>query len=148
MPGLFYVCEVYMSLNTTEQVKRHEGFRGQPYLCSAGATTIGYGRNLDANPLTEEEAAYLLANDLEKVRKELNGKVQLMGHCCARQGVIVNMAFNMGIPRLMKFKNMLAAFKVKDYETAAKEMLDSRWANQVKGRALALANQMLTGDWQ
>jgi len=137
-----------MSLNLNEQLKRQEGFRGEPYLCSAGATTIGYGRNLDANPLTMEEAELLLANDVARVQKELKNKVQLMGHCCARQGVILNMAFNLGVPRLLLFKKMLAAFAEKDYERAAEEMLDSKWARQVKTRAVVLANQMLTGDWQ
>ena len=55
------------------------------------------------------------------------------------------MAFNLGVPRLCKFKNMWAAIHEKDFDTAAEEMLDSRWAEQVKGRATELAEMMKTG---
>ena len=57
------------------------------------------------------------------------------------------MAFNMGVPRLCKFKKMWAAVYDDDYSTAAKEMLDSRWATQVKGRATKLANAMHNGEF-
>ena len=56
------------------------------------------------------------------------------------------MAFNMGVPRLRKFKKMWAAIHDEDFQTAAKEMLDSRWANQVKSRSVKLANMMHTGE--
>jgi lysozyme len=57
------------------------------------------------------------------------------------------MAFNMGVPRLNKFKKMWAAVHDGDYPTAAKEMLDSRWATQVKGRAVKLSNAMHNGEF-
>ena len=63
----------------------------------------------------------------------------------ARQMVCINMAFNLGMPRLNRFKKMWAAIHKGDYGTAALEMLDSKWADQVKGRALRLSNIMKTG---
>ena len=58
-----------------------------------------------------------------------------------RKIVLINMYFNLG-NRLFKFNNMLYAIHAKDYEEAAKQMLDSKWAKQVKGRANELANMM------
>ena len=62
-----------------------------------------------------------------------------------RQRVLVNMGFNLGLTRLLKFKKFLAALEKKDYETAAIEMMDSRWAVQVKGRANRLRDKILSG---
>ena len=57
------------------------------------------------------------------------------------------MVYNLGITRLLKFKKMLAALDSGDYELAATEMLDSRYARQVKGRAKRNAYMMETGEW-
>ena len=96
--------------------------------------------------ITEADAMYLAQNDVQIVEEEL-----LRAHPCVdrldsvRQLVLVDMAFNMGVPRLCKFKKMWAAVHEEDFATAAKEMLDSRWATQVKSRATKLANAMHNG---
>jgi lysozyme len=59
-----------------------------------------------------------------------------------RQDVLFNMAFNLGVSRLMLFKNTLAYIKNGNYNAAASNMLLSKWAGQVKGRAVRLANMM------
>jgi lysozyme len=59
----------------------------------------------------------------------------------------MDMAFNMGVPRLCKFYNMWNAIHEEKYDIAAKEMLDSRWANQVKSRSTKLANAMHNGEF-
>lgn len=138
-------------MNTTEiavqQIKTDEGLRLKPYHCTAGALTIGYGRNLDAVGITEAEADAMLRADIiiaERGAEALVGNVwdQLSP---ARQAVLINMTFNLGRTRLAAFKNFLAALRAADYNTAASEMLDSRWANQVGDRATRLADQMRRG---
>ena len=66
----------------------------------------------------------------------------------ARQNVLVNMAFNLGVAGLMSFKNMLEYVFHYEYDDAAKEMLNSKWARQVGYRAQELAEQMRTGEYQ
>lgn len=66
----------------------------------------------------------------------------------ARQGVILNMCFQMGIKRLSGFKKFLRAAEDERWPQAAGEMLDSKWAKQTSLRARRLARQMETGDWQ
>ena len=61
-------------------------------------------------------------------------------------GVLLDMAFNVGLPRLRGFKRMWAALEGRDYSEAAKEMLDSKWARQVKTRAYTLARMMESGE--
>ena len=65
---------------------------------------------------------------------------------CEVKLIVANMAFNLGMPRLNKFKKMWSAIEDEDYNNAAVEMLDSRWAEQVKGRATRLSNIMRTGE--
>jgi len=57
------------------QLKKHEGFRSKVYKCPAGYLTIGYGRNLETNGLTKEEAEYLLQKDVEKIETELSKRI-------------------------------------------------------------------------
>ena len=132
-----------------EQLKKHEGFRAKPYLCTAGKLTIGYGRNLDDVGVTESEAAELLRQDIARARHDVYvniGFAHLLDD--ARLDVLINMCFNLGIYRLMGFKKMLTALEQRDYMQASAEMLDSRWARQVGGRAVELAIQMQSGVYQ
>jgi lysozyme len=132
----------------TTQLKADEGFRSKPYKDSVGKLTIGYGRNLDDVGLSQGEGDTLLWNDinlaLHTVQVNLPWIAQLSE---ARRGVLVNMAFNMGMATLLCFQKMLTAVKNGDFETAAKEMEESRWAQQVGARAQRLVLQMRTDRW-
>ena len=129
-----------------EQLKKHEGIRLKPYKCTANKTTIGVGRNIEDRGITEDEAFYLLENDIKICVEELEKNYDwFKGLDDIRQCVLVNMCFNLGITRLKKFKNTMKHVEEGDYEKAALGMLNSRWAKQVKGRAIDLANQMEYG---
>jgi lysozyme len=133
----------------TEQLKTHEGLRLKPYLCTSGKLTIGIGRNLESVGIRESEAELMLNNDIEETYVRLRNawpKIILLDD--VRQNVLINMAFNIGVSGLMKFHKMLNALSLTDYEQAAKEMLNSKWAKQVGYRALELSNQMRTGKYQ
>ena len=146
-----------------------EGLRLQVYKGTLGIDTIGIGRNLEDRGITKEElddldiptiehvyeygiteadAVYLATNDVQIVEEELVRAQPCVDRLdSVRQLILIDMAFNMGVPRLCLFKKMWAAVKAEDYPTAAKEMLDSRWAKQVKGRATKLANAMHNGEF-
>ena len=131
-----------------EQIKLHEGLRLKPYKCTEGFITIGYGRNLITNGITENEAEQMLLADLAKIESSLEGKRLLIGHNSARKAVIINMAYQLGVTGLLSFKRMLKAFIENDYETASKEMLNSKWSIQTPNRASELSDQMRTGEFQ
>lgn len=129
-----------------ERTKRYEGLRLKPYTCPAGKLTIGYGHNLEDNGITQEMADELLKTDLAYARIDVETKIPGVAKLNeARQYVLVDMCFNMGISRLLTFKKMLAALQEGYYERAAYEMLNSRWAKQVGRRAKELAEIMKTG---
>ena len=146
----------------------HEGYRKNVYQDTLGIDTIGIGRNLEDRGITAEElahldipnieavyehgityadAVYLACNDIEIVEEELLRHQPCVSELSAtRQMVLMDMAFNMGVPRLLKFKKMWAAIHEGEFDTASKEMLDSRWAVQVGARSQKAALRMRIGD--
>jgi lysozyme len=128
-----------------EQIKRHEGLRLKPYQDTVGKLTIGYGRNLIDKGISRDEAEMLLINDVLHLRHRLTAYPWFLVMNEARQEAITNMAYNLGVRGLLKFKQMIAALDAHDYSLAADEMLNSRWARQVNGRATELASQMRNG---
>jgi len=131
-------------MSIIEDLKRDEGLKLKPYRDSEGLLTIGYGTLIEE--ISTEEAEILLIHRFEKISKEAFDKFpwlhDLSGH---RQDAILNMAYNLGVPRLRQFKKMIAAIEAGDYETSAREALDSKWANQVKGRAIRIAEKIRLG---
>ena len=131
-----------------EQVKRHEGLRLKPYHCTAGKLTIGYGRNLEDKGISIEEAEELLLNDLAECERKLINAGLLNGLNDARKAVLINMCFQLGFSGLSRFKLTLGHIAQGNYEEAAEEMLNSRWAKQTPNRAKELSDQMRTGEFQ
>ena len=132
-----------------ESVKKHEGYRNRVYLDSLGKRTVGYG-HLCVEDHWEDNREYTVP-ELERVLEaDLNNAIQgaeeLCGDCPdlrdqARE-IIVEMVFQLGKTGVSKFRNMWKALKVPDYPTAAKEMLDSRWAKQTPNRAKEMSDHM------
>ena len=119
---------------------RDEDRRLKPYRDSVGKLTIGVGRNLDDVGLSIAETDMLLGNDIARAVLDLDRFASWwrMLPDDAGRGLI-NMCFNLGWPRLSTFVLMLAALQAKDYERAATEALDSKWAGQVGDRADRIA---------
>lgn len=133
-----------------EMIKRHEGFRLELYKCSAGKLTIGYGRNLTDVGITEGEAEQLLSNDIVNAQIDFcrifDFSVAKIGPIpSAAYDALVDMMFNLGFSRFMKFKKMIAAIEAENWSLAADEMLDSKWAKQVGSRAIELAEMVRSG---
>ena len=139
-----------MELETLkEHIKKHEGFRNKVYLDHLGNRTIGYGHLCLPNEKWDDDKIYdskelnktfeydfnIACNDAEKLIAK--NSIHPDAFC-----VLIDMCFNMGSPRVSKFKKMFAALEVQDYQTASKEMLDSKWANQVPNRARRLSEIM------
>ena len=149
-------------------IAKHEGVVLHVYKDSLGIDTIGIGRNLAhrgievaeldymqktmneifSDGITVDDAYFLAGNDIDIVELELLRSHSIVSQLDAvRQMVLIDMAFNMGIPRLGKFSKMWNAIQIKNFETAAIEMLDSRWSKQVKSRADTLAYAMQHGEF-
>ncbi len=128
-----------------KQILKHEGLRLKPYKCTAGKLTIGVGRNLEDNGISEKEAMLMLHNDLMVVLADLNQFDWFLALDEIRQRVVIDMRFNLGPKGFREFKKMIKALKNKDYEKAAEEMINSKWYTQVNVRSKTLVKMMLTG---
>ena len=135
-----------------DMLKRHEGVKSHAYECSAGKITVGVGRNIDQDGgigLSDDEIDYLLDNDIVRCIQELNQNFGWFNSLDdARRDAVINMCFNLGISRFAGFKNALAAMQSADYETAADEFYDSRWAKQVGNRAIEVCEMIRTGKYK
>ena len=150
--------DIFQQLTRDEGTKRDKDGYHIAYKCSGGFWTIGKGHNLDANPipgitkdsrLTDAQADAILRDDVAKVEQQLQRNLPWVTRLDdARKGVLINMAFNLGIGGLLTFKNTLARVAEGDYTAAARGMLASKWATQVGARATRLAKQMETGARQ
>ena len=120
----------------------------KPYKCTAGKLTIGIGRNLDDVGISEEEAEMLLKNDIyEATNQLLNAFPWMATFSDVRISAMINFTFNVGIGTVRKFSNTIEYLKNEDWEAAADEMMDSKWAEQVGDRAIQITEQIRTGRW-
>ena len=131
-------------------IKQHEGFSAKVYKCTAGKNTVWWGRNIDDNPLSIAEFSFLLENgplltanlclenDITTVENQLKKYDWFVVQPIGVQYALIDMGF-MGVRKLLKFYNMIAALKAKNYTVAALEALDSDWAKEVKNRAKDIA---------
>jgi len=158
-------------------LKRHEGrvggvedrgWRHRVYRCPAGALTVGYGRNIDANPiseaevralgidprrleeegLSEDQAEILLCVDIAKAQNQLFDTYPWFDALDdVRKVVLISMVFNLGFKGFIGFRRTIGAISRGEFRDAAKFMLESNWAKQVRNRALELSEMMARGEW-
>jgi lysozyme len=136
------------------ELRRDEGVEYSPYKDTKGVPTVGVGHNLNAKPLpagwkyplNDVQVDALLDDDLEDVFHDLDRFLPWWTDLSdVRQRVLANMCFNLGITKLLGFRNTLVYMRQGKYSQAADGMLASAWASQVKGRAQRLADMMRKG---
>ena len=140
-----------MSDKIVKLLRLHEGVKSHVYKCTAGKWTIGVGKNVDKNGglgLSSDEINYLLTNDINRVIKELGKSFEwFSGLDEARRDAMIDICFNLGLPRLKGFSNALAAMADSDYERAAYEFSDSVWFKQVGTRAHTIVGMIRYGKY-
>lgn len=130
------------------QLERDEGLRLKPYTDTLGKMTLGVGHNLD-RPISERVARLMLDDDIADAAADLARALPWTDALDEpRRGALLNMAFNLGIQRLLSFHETLNLMRLGRFSEAADEMLQSLWATQVGDRAVRLARQVRTGTWQ
>jgi lysozyme len=131
-----------------DEIKRHEGYSDTVYYDSVGVPTVGYGHALlQGSKIPAVVADLLFEQDFNIAKKDYEILANRWGLDISpvRRAVLINMLFNMGMARVSKFQKMLTALQEKNFDKAADEMLDSRWATQVGRRADELAKTMREG---
>lgn len=138
--------------NLTEMLRRHEGCETHAYSCTSNKLTIGCGRNIDpggGTGLSDVEIGFLLQNDINRVSAELSKEFAWFSELNEpRRDAMINICFNVGLPRLRLFKLALGAMQNQDFNTAAAEFINSKWRKQVGNRAIEVALMIKTGNYQ
>ena len=132
-------------------VEHDEGFKSYAYQDSLGFWTIGFGKCIDKRKncgISKEEALYLLKNELQECELELNHMHWFINLDRIRQEVFIELCFNIGLGSLLEFKQTIEAVQNKDYSLAAKNMLASKWADEVgANRSNNMAQRLITGQY-
>ena len=122
---------------------KHEGMVCSPYKCSEGFLTLGVGRNLDANGISEDEAMYLLDNDIKRVIESLNKNWGAwMTQPSNARMVSIDCTFQMGITGWMAFRHTRALMEMGCWLEASEEILRSKYAIQTPSRAAYNSRQL------
>lgn len=126
-----------------------EGIKLKPYICSGGKLTIGVGRNLTDKGINKETALLLLKQDITEAEHYLSlifGEAWIEKAGAVRCAGVVNMIFNLGIHTFQTFEKMINCLHAFDFQGAAAEALDSKWAKQVGARAQRVALAIAEGE--
>lgn len=118
-------------------LRADEGLELKPYRCTAGKLTIGVGRNIQDVGITEDEAAYLLTNDVRRSEADcinVFGEDMWKSWGENRRLGWINLMFNLGVSTFSSFVNTLAAARAGDWAKVGEHLKKSRWYAQVKGR--------------
>lgn len=134
--------------NLRDMLIRDEGRKLYPYTDTVGKITIGVGRNLTDDGISDEECNLLLDNDIARITPLVFKEwpwVQSLS--VQRQAVVFNMAFNMGVEDLSKFVLFLTAMQAGNWNEAAYQMKNSLWYGEVGERGKRLVEQVITDSW-
>jgi lysozyme len=132
------------------QVTLNEGVRRTAYKDTLGNWTIAIGHLIKLpdeeylldKKLTDLEIDQIFTTDLNQAIDDAKKFIDADSIPEEAFEVVVDMAFNLGLPKLMKFKNFQQALREKDFVKASEEMLDSRWAKQLPNRSKRLSEIM------
>ena len=136
-----------------EEIAADEGCKYEVYLDHLGLPTCGIGHLITENDEEYDKPVGTVVEE-ERVRRLFSLDIAVTIDECKvlypdfddfdeeLQHILCNMMFNMGRPRLSRFKLMQAAIDNKDFNEAAEQMINSRWHDQVPNRAKRLVKRM------
>jgi len=134
---------VTISLELLNSIRKHEGFRSKCYSDTLGFDTIGYGFAIKDLVLDEDICNIILQRKLESLIRSIEFKFKWYADLPnAVKDVVIEMCYQLGVNGVSKFKKTIEHLKCEEWELAADEMLDSKWAVQTPNRAKALSDRI------
>ena len=129
-----------------DKIAFEEGFEPLVYLCPTGFQTVGYGFNLEAMPMPKQVADLWLSLILKDIGSTLSKYQWFRDLDENRRVVIYDMAYQLGISGLLKFKKMIAAIETKNWLLASNELMNSKYAKQTPNRANRNSSILRSGE--
>ena len=132
-----------VSLELLSSIRKHEGFRSKVYKDTLDFDTIGYGFAVKDLVLDEDIANIILQRKLEALIRSIEFKFSWYADLPnAVKDVVIEMCYQIGITGFSKFRKTIKHLENEEWELAADEMLDSKWAVQTPNRAKALSDRV------
>ena len=146
------VNDVYslLRLEEGERLFVYDDFTGQPIKAGShviGNPTIGVGRNLASNGITQDESDALLTHDIQRWQVGLTKFVWFNNLDNVRKAAIISMTHALGLEGVQQFHDMIASLSVQDWTNASTAVMQSKWATEAFARAKRCAVMLLTGQW-
>ena len=136
----YWTDQLNIMKDIIEQLKIHEGYKPTVYKCTEGVDTIGVGFAIKDLHLSEEVCDMILEEKLEALEERFEDKFDWFKSSPIEvRGVMMNMAYQLGFRGFCKFKKTIGYLAEAEWESASKEMLDSKWAKQTPNRAKELS---------
>ena len=136
----YWTEEYNIMKDIIEQLKIHEGYKPKVYKCTAGVDTIGIGFAIKDLELSEDVCELILKEKLQALEERFEDKFDWFKTSPIEvRNVMLNMAYQLGFRGFCKFKKTLSYQENAEWESASKEMLDSKWAKQTPNRANELS---------
>ncbi len=136
----YWTEEYNIMKDIIEQLKIHEGYKPKVYKCTAGVDTIGIGFAIKDLELSEDVCELILKEKLQALEERFEDKFDWFKTSPIEvRNVMLNMAYQLGFRGFCKFKKTLSYLQNAEWESASKEMLDSKWAKQTPNRANELS---------
>lgn len=142
-------------MTVIDLLKSDEGFCAHVYKDTRGHLTVGYGRCLDCEGLSEAEAELLLRNDVQHRQIELGKTTWWPKLDAVRQAAFVDMAFQMGTVGVLGFKEVIRRIEAANtWDYVAEALLENPdgtspnpWAKETPNRARRISEMVRTGLW-
>ena len=132
-----------ISLELLSSIRKHEGFRSKVYKDTLDFDTIGYGFTVKNLVLDEDIANIILQRKLEALIRSIEFKFSWYADLPnAVKDVVIEMCYQLGVTGFSKFRKTIKHLENEEWELAADEMLDSKWAVQTPNRAKALSDRV------
>lgn len=148
-------------MNILELLEFEEGYRAKPYYCSEQYPTIGIGQKIGPKnaslewyqfTVPREVALEWLDQGVAEIDHKLLNDIKFIAaynNCNEdRKAILISMCYQMGVHGAGKFRKMLAAMQAENWQEAAKQALDSKWARQTPKRASRHAKVIETGTME
>jgi lysozyme len=136
--GGFFMID--MRTKAKSWIKQCEGFRAMPYYDTEGHLTIGFGRNLSSHGVSLDEAEHMIDNDIDDCILKLSRNCSWYNNAPENVKIaVLNMCFNLGFTKFLTFHELIDALIERNYTKASQEVLNSKWALEIKERAKDVA---------
>ena len=140
-------------LQLIKRIKKNEGFSSAPYKDQLGFLTVGYGhlilsneKHLTKTKLSKDKLEKIFIKDFKNAIKDYEKYLKKKTSSKKEEELLIEMVFQMGVKRVLKFRNLLRNIRKKNKHLVCFEMMNSLWYKQTPKRVKELIKIFLKNE--